>query len=335
MAAGGRPGEFELIERYFKPLASEPGAFNLTDDVALIQPRPGEELVLTVDTLAEGIHVFPDDPAEGIAAKALRINLSDLAAKGAEPRGYLLALSLRSDWTEEWVAAFVRGLASDQKTYGLSLLGGDTTRAAGGTTVSITAIGAVPQGKLVRRAGARAGDAVFVSGTIGDAALGLRVRRMEFDQRVPGAEHLVRRYVLPEPRVALAPVLRRHATAALDVSDGLIGDFAHICRASGVTGTIEVALVPLSPPAQRLVESQPDALRSVLTGGDDYEILATVPENLADAFARDASEAGVTVTRIGRVAAGGGPPRAVDSSGNSLSFPWLSFDHFRSMPEKT
>jgi thiamine-monophosphate kinase len=331
---GGRPGEFELIERYFKPLASAPGAFGLADDVALIQPRAGEELVLKVDTLAEGVHFFADDPPEGIAAKALRINLSDLAAKGAEPRGYLLALSLRSDWTEAWVAAFARGLAADQKMYGLSLLGGDTTRAAGGTTVSISAIGAVPQGKLVRRAGARPGDAIFVSGTIGDAALGLRVRRNEFDQRVPGAEHLLRRYVIPEPRVALAPVLRRHASAALDVSDGLIGDFAHICRASGVTGTIEIALIPLSPPAQRLIESQPDALRSVLTGGDDYEVLATVPESSAEAFAREAGEAGVAVARIGRVTAGSGSPTVVDKSGNPLSFPWLSFDHFQPVLEK-
>jgi thiamine-monophosphate kinase len=334
MAEEGRSGEFELIERYFKPLASAPGALGLTDDVALLQPQAGEDVILTVDTLAEGVHFFPDDPPEGVAAKALRINLSDLAGKGAEPRGYLLALSLRSDWTEAWVAAFARGLAADQKMYRLSLLGGDTTQATGGTTVTITAIGAVPAGTMVRRAGARAGDAVFVSGTIGDAALGLRVRRNEFDRRVPGAEHLVRRYVLPEPRVSLAPVLRKHASAALDVSDGLLGDFAHICRESGVTGTIEVVRVPLSPPAQRLVESQPDALRSVLTGGDDYEILATVPEASAKAFAHDATEAGVAVTRIGQVSAGGGPPTAVDEAGNPLSFPWPSFDHFRSPAEK-
>jgi len=334
MAEGERPGEFELIARYFRPLASDPGAFDLTDDVALVEARPGEELVLKVDTLAEGVHFFPEDLPEGVAAKALRVNLSDLAGKGAEPRGYLLALSLRADWTEAWVAGFVRGLASDQKTYGLSLLGGDTTRAAGGTTVSVTAVGGVPKGRLVRRAGARPGDVVFVSGTIGDAALGLRVRRSEFDQRVPGAEHLLRRYVLPEPRVALAPVLRQHASAALDVSDGLLGDFAHICRESGVTGTVEVALVPLSPPAQRLVESQPDALRSVLTGGDDYEILATVPEASAHAFERDAARAGVRVSRIGRVTAGSGPPIAVDKSGNPLRFPWLSYDHFQTGREK-
>jgi thiamine-monophosphate kinase len=334
MAEVRRPGEFELIERYFKPLAEDAGAFGLADDVALIAPRPGEELVLKVDTLSEGVHFFPDDPPEGIAAKALRINLSDLAAKGTEPRGYLLALSLRSDWTEAWVAAFARGLAADQKMYGLSLLGGDTTGAAGGTTVSITAVGGVPEGKLVRRAGARPGDFVFVSGTIGDAALGLRVRRKEFDQRVPGAEHLVRRYMIPEPRVALAPVLRRHASAALDVSDGLVGDFDHICRASGVTGTIEVELVPLSPPAQRIVESQSDALRSVLTGGDDYEILATIPEDSADAFSRESAETGVAVTRIGRVAAGSGPPTVMDEAGNPLHLPWLSFDHFQPSPEK-
>ena len=329
-AQGKRPSEVELIDRYFRPLASDPGAFGLADDVALVPPKAGEDLILTVDTVAEGVHFFPDDPADAVAAKALRINLSDLAGKGATPRSYLLALSLRADWKEEWVAAFVRGLGEDQKTYGLSLIGGDTTRASGGTTISITAIGGLPTGTIVRRAGAQFGDQVFVSGTIGDAALGLRLRKGEIDASGAEADHLLRRYRLPEPRLALAPILRRHATAALDVSDGLIGDFAHICRASGVSGIIEAAAVPLSAPARRIVEGAPEALRWVLTGGDDYEVLATVPERSADAFAGDAAGAGVPMTRIGRVTAGGAPPTVVDPAGRQLSFPRLSFDHFRS-----
>ncbi len=221
-----RPNEFELIERYLRPLASGQGSFGLADDVAIMPPRPGEDLVLKVDTIAEGVHFFPNDPAEQVAAKALRVNLSDLAAKGAVGRGYLLALSLRADWTEDWVAAFARGLAEDQQTYGVTLLGGDTTRAAGGTTISISAFGVLPMGTIVRRAGARVGDAIFVSGTIGDASLGLRVRLGEINGSAAGTDvdFLFRRYALPEPRTALAPILRRHASASIDISDGLLGD---------------------------------------------------------------------------------------------------------------
>jgi thiamine-monophosphate kinase len=326
-----RPGEFELIERYLRPLASGQGSFGLADDVAIMPPRPGEDLVLKVDTIAEGVHFFPNDPAEQVAAKALRVNLSDLAAKGAVPRGYLLALSLRSDWTEEWVAAFARGLAEDQKTYGLTLLGGDTTRAAGGTTISISAVGVLPMGTIVRRAGARVGDAIFVSGTIGDAALGLRVRLGEISGSAAGTEvdHLFRRYALPEPRTALAPILRRHASASIDISDGLLGDLGHICKASSVSGVIETTAVPLSAAARKIVENDPTTLRWVLTGGDDYEVLATIPPMAAEAFSRDAASAGVQVTRIGAVTAGQGDPVALDRAGAPVGFPQTSYDHFR------
>lgn len=325
-----RPGEFELIERYLRPLATGQGSFGLTDDVAVLPPRPGEDLVLKVDTIAEGVHFFPNDPAEQIAAKALRVNLSDLAAKGAIARGYLVALSLRPDWTEEWVAAFARGLAEDQQTYGLTLLGGDTTRAAGGTTVSITAFGVLPMGTIVRRAGARVGDAIFVSGTIGDAALGLRVRLGEINGSAAGTEvdHLFRRYALPEPRTALASILRRHASASIDISDGLLGDFGHICKASSVSGVIETTAVPLSSAARKIVESDSTTLRWVLTGGDDYEVLATVPSGSAEAFAVDAANAGVPVTRIGAVTAGSGDPVALDRAGAAVTFPQRAFDHF-------
>jgi thiamine-monophosphate kinase len=328
---GQRPGEFELIERYLRPLATGQGSFGLTDDVAIMPPRPGEDLVLKVDTIAEGVHFFPEDPAGHVAAKALRVNLSDLAAKGAVPRGYLLALSLRSDWTEEWVAAFARGLAEDQKTYGITLLGGDTTRAAGGTTISVSAFGVLPMGTIVRRAGARVGDAIFVSGTVGDAALGLRVRLGEINGSPAGTEvdHLFRRYALPEPRTALAPILRRHASASIDISDGLLGDLGHICRASSVSALIEVGDVPMSVPARKIVEADSSMLRWVLTGGDDYEVLATIPSASADGFVRDAASAGVPVTRIGTVTVGTGVPLAIDRAGKPITFPEASFDHFR------
>lgn len=328
-----RPGEFELIERYLRPLATGQGSFGLTDDVAIMLPRPGEDLVLKMDTIAEGVHFFSNDPAEHVAAKALRVNLSDLAAKGAVPRGYLLALSLRSDWTEEWVAAFARGLAKDQETYGVTLLGGDTTRAAGGTTISISMFGVLPMGTIVRRAGARVGDAIFVSGTIGDAALGLRVRLGEVNGSPAGTDvdHLFRRYMLPEPRVALAPILRRHASASIDISDGLLGDLGHVCKASGSSGIIETTAVPLSVAARKIVEGDPSALRWVLTGGDDYEVLATVPSASAEGFVRDAANVGVAVTRIGTVTVGTAAPLAVDRAGVPVTFLQSSFDHFRNL----
>ncbi|HET7718013.1 MAG TPA: thiamine-phosphate kinase [Bauldia sp.] len=319
-----RPGEFELIEQYFRPLAGDPGALSLTDDAAVYSPRDGDEVVLKADLVAEGVHFFPDDPPRSIAMKALRVNLSDLAAKGAAPVGYLLSLALKADWTEDWIAGFAAGLAADQVRYGVTLFGGDTSRAAGGTVVSVAAFGAAPRGTIVRRAGAKPGDAIFVSGTIGDAALGLRIRLGTLDAMPAGgsADHLLDRYLHPEPRLQLAPVIRRYATASLDISDGLVGDFAHICKQSGVGGEIEAAEVPLSAGAKALVAADPSALATVLTGGDDYEILATVRAKDADAFAEATAEAGVPMTRIGRVTEGSGPPVVLGSDGP------IRLDHF-------
>lgn len=328
--APARLGEFALIERYFRPLATHPGAFDLHDDVAVLRPKAGEELVLTTDLVAAGIHFFPDDPPESIARKALRVNLSDLAAKGADPLGYLLAIALPSDWSEAWIRKFTRGLAGDQKRYGISLLGGDTSRASGGLTISITAIGRLPKGTTVRRKGARPGDLVYVSGTIGDGALGLRLRLGSIDGAPAGrnAARLRDRYLHPEPRMALAPVVRRYASAALDVSDGLVGDLGHICEVSGVGATIESAAIPLSKPATALVATDPSALATVLTGGDDYEILCTVPKRSGAAFAAAAARAGVPVTRIGVVTPGKGSPVVIGPDGGPLALGAKAFDHF-------
>jgi thiamine-monophosphate kinase len=325
-----RPGEFALIERYFRPLASDPGAFGLTDDVAVYAPPHGEDVVLKADLIAEGVHFFSDDPPGAIAAKALRVNLSDLAGKGATPVGYLLSIALRADWTEAWLRDFVGGLEADQKRYGVSLFGGDTNRAAGGLTVSIAAFGRVPAGSIIRRSGAAPGDLVYVSGTIGDSALGLRIRLGTLDSMPAGkaADHLLDRYLYPQPRVELASVLRRFATSTLDVSDGLVGDFAHICRASGVGGEILADAIPLSAGARAMVESYKTALSTVLTGGDDYEILATVPEPDADQFVEEAAQAGIPVTRIGRVVEGEGPPVVLDSDGRAIALNQASHVHF-------
>ncbi|SHG48549.1 thiamine-monophosphate kinase [Kaistia soli DSM 19436] len=325
-----RPGEFDLIARYLRPLADDPAALNLTDDAAAFTPPPGADLVLTKDMVAAGIHFFPNDAAASISRKALRVNLSDLAAKGARPVGYLLGLALPADWTADWMADFAAGLAEDQRAYGITLLGGDTVKAPSGLTLSITAIGAVPSGTMVRRGGARVGDVLFVSGTIGDAALGLRLRLGTIDGTPAGegAGHLLDRYLHPQPRLALAEAVRLHASAALDVSDGLVGDLGHILKASGVGARIEAARVPLSAAARALVEADPSALGSVLSGGDDYEILASVPRDHVAAYQLAAAAAGVPVTPIGEIIAGAGPALVVGSDGAPIRLERASHDHF-------
>lgn len=324
---GRRPGEFELIARYFRPLASDPGAFALTDDAALCRQRTGDDLLITADMIAEGIHFFADDPPGSVARKALRVNLSDLAAKGAVPFGYLLSLALPGNWTESWVRLFAGGLKRDQVRYDVSLLGGDTIKSPGGVGVSVTAVGRLAKGRMILRSGARPGDAVFVSGTIGDAALGLRLRRGKIASPV-GAKRLIDRYLHPQPRLALAPVLRRHATSAVDVSDGLVGDLGHICDASGVGAEIAWEAVPMSAVARRLVAADQSLIPAILNGGDDYEIAATVAESAASAFLRDAERAGVAVSRIGRIVAGKGPPAVTDAAGRPVKLTVGGHTHF-------
>ncbi|GAA0783156.1 thiamine-phosphate kinase [Roseibium denhamense] len=306
-----RPGEFELIKQFFAPLAKDPGSLGLTDDAAVLSPRSGQDLVLTKDVLAAGIHFFADDAPEAIAAKALRVNLSDLAAKGAKARGYLLGLALPSDWTTDWLARFCNGLAADQTAYDVQLLGGDTIRSGNGLQVSITAIGEVASGTAVRRSGAKPGDVVFVSGQIGDAAAGLKARLdAKFvkanDLTVAEEKHILARYLLPRPRVRLAACIAEFASAALDVSDGLFADAAHMAKASGVELVLDPSLIPLSAALHHLQIKSPADFASCLNGGDDYEILAAVPAEAAAAFEASARKAECPVTEIGTVREGRG-----------------------------
>lgn len=332
-AHGAAPGtsldEQGLLERYFRPLATAPGAFSLLDDAASYAPPPGADLVLTKDGIAEGIHFLPGEDAGVVARKALRVNLSDLAAKGATPVGYLVLLGLSDDWSEDWVARFADGLASDQDRYGATLYGGDTIR-AGRFIVTVTAFGTVASGGIVRRAGARAGDHVYVSGTIGDGALGLLVAQN--DPRLEGLDesrraHLAARYHLPEPRVALAETVARYATASLDVSDGLVGDLDKLCTVSGVTARVSATDVPLSDAASAAVEIDPTLLQLCLTGGDDYEIVCTVPPEKASEFEASALNAGIPVRKIAEVTENGRQAVFVDSSGQELEFGRRSFSH--------
>jgi len=324
-------GEDRLIARYFAPLATHPGALGLTDDAAVITAPPGCDLVVTTDGVIAGVHFFPDDPPDKISRKVLRMNLSDLAAKGAKPIGFLLSVALPAKADEAWLAAFAAGLGEDATHYGCPLLGGDTDRTPGPISASVTAFGSVPHGAMVRRSTAKIGDCVVVTGTIGDSALGVRLRRDESlaqQWRLTDAmkSHLKQRYLLPEPRNALAEAVLRHGTAAMDVSDGLVGDLAKLCRASGVAAEIDVARVPLSDGARAAVAADPALIETAFTGGDDYEIVVTLaPEKLA-AFRVEAEKAGVAATEIGRITAGQGA--GFIREGKPLSFARPSYSHF-------
>jgi thiamine-monophosphate kinase len=321
-------GEDSLIARYFRPLATDPGAFDLTDDAAILKSS-ADELVVTTDAIVEGVHFFSNDPPDSIARKALRVNLSDLAAKGATPAGFVLTLALRAP-DEAWLTAFARGLGEDATQFSCPLLGGDTVSTPGPLMISITAFGRVPQGRIVRRNGAKAGDRVVVSGAIGDAALGLHLLKGGAAAALSGGERemLVDRYRVPQPRVALAQAVRDHASAAMDVSDGLAGDLAKLCAASEVSAAIDAQSIPLSGPARTLLSSGAVGIESIVSGGDDYEILCTIPENRFEAFAQAASLAGAPVTSIGTIIAGPAVPRFIDGQGAEIALSRLSYSHF-------
>ena len=320
--------EDRLIARFFQPLATHPGALGLSDDAAFLTPPPGCDLVLKTDAIVGGVHFFPEDAAHTVASKALRVNLSDLAAKGARPLGFLLSLALPKEIGDDWLEGFAQGLRGDAVLFDCPLFGGDTDRTPGPITISIAMIGSVPEGTMVRRAGAKAGDRVFVSGTIGDAALGVMVQKGK-NWQLSGShrQHLVSRYLLPQPRNALAEALRTHASAAMDISDGLAGDFAKLCRASGVAADIEVARVPLSEAAKAVIGADSAMLETALTGGDDYEIVCAVPAIKCASFSAAAKAANVAATEIGEVKAGEGA-RFLASDGRALTFKRASFSHF-------
>ena len=324
-------GEDSLIARYFRPLATDPGAFDLGDDAAVLDAL-GDDVVVTTDAIVEGVHFLSGDPPETLARKALRVNLSDLAAKGATPAGFLLTLALRSA-DDEWLSSFARGLGEDIGLFGCPLLGGDTVSTPGPLMISITAFGRVPTGKMVRRSNAKPGDRIAVTGTIGDAALGLDILKggaaaTALADDVAAKEMLVGRYRVPQPRNALAKAVRDYAHAAMDVSDGLAGDLAKLCAASGVSAVIDTQSMPLSAAAAALLGRGTVGIEALVAGGDDYEILCTVPEAAFEAFAQAAGLAGVAVTSIGTVIAGTSPPRFLDGQGRDIALLRLSYSHF-------
>ena len=330
---GAPGGEEALIAEFFAPLSDGfSGAYGLKDDCASIAVPPGYELIVTTDAVIAGVHFLPGDDPAAIAWKALAVNVSDLVAKGAAPLCYVMNLALPA-LDRSWLAAFSSGLRKAQSAFGCSLIGGDTDLTPGPLSVSITAFGTVPSGRMVQRGTAQAGDIVYVSGTIGDAALGLALRRdPQMATRVgldsADCTYLEGRLSRPHPPLPLAPVLLTCASAAMDVSDGLMKDFDRLCRASSVAGRLDATLTPLSPPADKVLSADETKLADLMSGGEDYEALATVNPAKAAEFEQLACGAGIPVTRIGSVTAGPAGAVAIDVAGRTMSFGKLGWDHF-------
>jgi thiamine-monophosphate kinase len=326
-AAGEATGEFERIRRYFAPLAG-PGGLGLLDDAALVDSRAGHRLVVTADAIVEGVHYLAEDPPDLVARKLLRVNLSDLAAMGARPLHYLLTTALPARLGPEWIAGFARGLDQDQRRYGVALLGGDSVATSGPAVLSLTAIGEVATGVEIRRSGARAGDAIWVSGAIGDALLGLDVLRGAYPLLAP--EHraaLIGRFQIPEPRVTLGPALCGIAHAMIDVSDGLLADLGHICETSQVGAVVEQDALPLSVAARAVVALDPGAAPRLASGGDDYELLFTAPAAAAEVIRTLSAELGLPITAIGLIESAGGV-RLVDAAGKVVPVEAGGYRHF-------
>ncbi len=320
-------GEFGRIGRFFAPLAG-PGGLGLKDDAALVECRPGHRLVVTVDAIVEGVHYLSDDPPDLVARKLLRVNLSDLAAMGARPLHYLLATALPASLGDEWVARFAAGLAEDQRRFGVALLGGDSVATSGPAVLSLTALGEVAAGAEIRRSGAKSGDRIWVSGTIGDAFLGLQALRGGHPTVAPADRAaLTRRFQLPEPRTELGPRLAGVAHAMLDVSDGLIADLGHICDASETGATVALPSLPLSRGAQRAVVAEPDLPPRLAAAGDDYELLFTAPPEAGETIGRLATELKLPITAIGTIEQGSGV-RLVDAAGNPVPVATAGYRHF-------
>jgi thiamine-monophosphate kinase len=326
--------EDALIAAFFAPLAGE-GGLRLRDDAALLNPPPGRDLVLTKDLLVAGVHFFADDPPSAIARKALRVNLSDLAAKAAEPLGFLLGLALPVGWTAEWLESFAEGLGEDAANLGCPLLGGDTVKTPGPLMISITAIGSVAARKMVRRDGVKTGDYIYATGTIGDAALGLKLRLgATADQDWIGAlseadaRFLGGRYLLPQPRLAMRASLAACAHAAMDISDGLAGDLGKMLGLAGMTARIDLGRIPLSGAAHRALQTAPRLIETICAGGDDYELLCAVPPAKAAAFEAGAAGAGIGVSRLAAASPGESAPAFIDSDGGAIHLAKTAFQHF-------
>ena len=329
MAGRRRTGEFDLIERFFRPLSrAAPGAFALGNDGALLTPPAGASLVVTKDLMVAGVHYPEGEEPFTVARRLLRVNLSDLAAMGAIARSYALGLALPEDIGDAWVEAFAAGLAHDQEAFGVALIGGDTVATKGPAVLSLTAFGTVAGDACLNRAGASEGDDIYVSGTVGDATLGLRASRGELAALAPADRAaLAARFRLPEPRLALGAALVGIATCAIDVSDGLVADLGHLCEGSGVAACINADAVPLSAAARRAVDGGEAAIADLVTGGDDYELLFCAPPAERGAIEALGRRLVLAVSRIGTIEHGQAVT-VVDADGQPLALGRTGYQHF-------
>lgn len=320
--------EFALISRYFAPLAAGfPGAAGLRDDAASLVAPAGMQIIATTDSLQEGVHFIGDEPPGEIAKKLLRVNLSDLAAKGAKPWCYLLNLGLPATSDAAWIAAFAAGLAEDQAEYGMALAGGDTTNTQAQISLSVTAFGLLPRGRIPRRSGAMPGDWIAVTGSIGDGYLGLKAARGELAAlSAEDNAYLIRKYRLPDPPVALAPELAARANAAIDVSDGLAQDLTQLAEASGCGARVRAEDIPFSAAAGRWLTRHPEGLAALLAGGDDYEMLLAIPPERRAAAEALAKAHKVRLTCIGEMTAAP-PVEFRRDDGTALALPTLGWQH--------
>ena len=329
MAGRRRNGEFDLIARFFRPLSqAAPGAFGLRNDGALLAPPAGACLVVTKDLMVAGVHYPEGEEPSVLARRLLRVNLSDLAAMGASASAYALGLALPEGIAESWVEAFAAGLARDQAAFGVTLIGGDTVATAGPAVLSLTAFGTVAGDNCLTRSGAGAGDDIYVSGTIGDAALGLRAVRGELAGLAPADRAaLAERFRLPEPRLALGAALVGLAGAAIDVSDGLVADLGHLCAESGRAARIAADAVPLSAAARRALGGGETTIADLVTGGDDYELLFCAAPDARGAIEGLGARLGLALTRIGTMEAGQGAT-LLDTDGRPLPLTRTGYAHF-------
>jgi thiamine-monophosphate kinase len=321
--------EFDIVKNYFAPLTvTEKGAFNLTDDAAVMDIPNGRGLVVTTDTLVEGVHFLTEDLPENIAAKLLRVSLSDLAAMGSTPAFYNLSIATKASTPSDWFKAFAAGLLADQKQFGITLIGGDTVATSGPITLSITAMGLVEKGRVIRRNGARLGDDIWVSGSIGDAALGLLVATGKLRSiSEKNRKYLMSRYRKPVPQTLLGPKLTNYINSAIDISDGLIADLKHICEASNLGASVQIADVPLSNPAKIVLAEEPGYIDLILSGGDDFELLFTADKSFRTIEKSLTKDLNVSLTRIGMIVRG----RSVeifDVNGDEYSISKIGYTHF-------
>jgi thiamine-monophosphate kinase len=308
-------------------LATHRGAYGLLDDVAIVPAKAGMDLVVTKDTIVEGVHFLPSDPPEMVARKLLRVNVSDIAAKGAKPAGYFLSAAFRKDGAAACALAFARGLARDQALFGMTLFGGDTVTTPGPATYSCTMFGYALRGRVIRRGGAKPGDDLWVTGTIGDSGAGLALWRDASAPDTPDARWLKTRYQLPEPPVAFGAGLTGLASAAMDVSDGLAQDAGHLAQVSGVALRIEIGSVPLSPQLMRIQGDTLPIRQAAVQAGDDYQILFTAPPRKRAAIEALAAKNIVRATRIGRAETGTGVDLR-DKKGRRIRLKRTGYTHF-------